>query len=116
MSKPKAAAKASPAPAAPQRRGPAKTLPWDSVLGRWAAGQDTATIATAEKIGRGAVTRIVCLSRKRGDERAKRRKAPAGQPGTGSMIGTEWVPYWADPRQLPLPLSEPGNAGAALVP
>lgn len=118
MSKPKAA-KAPRAPSAQQKRGPARTLPWDPVLDAWAAGSDGPAIAKALDITPAQVRRVVHQARAtHKDPRALRRRAPHGQPGTGSRIGHGWVPYWADPRQLPLPLplAEAEASGAARAP
>ena len=91
------------------RHGPARTLPWDEILDRWAAGEHSESIAKACKCLPASVRRVTCLARRRGDERAKRRRAPPGKPGTGSMQAGAWVPYYADPRQLPLPLGLPSR-------
>jgi hypothetical protein len=93
-------------PEVPQRRGPKRTRPWEAVLDRWAAGERSPGISRALGIDQSAVTQIVFCARRAGDPRAVRRKAPTGQPGTGQIVAGEWVPYWADPRQMPLPLPE----------
>jgi hypothetical protein len=109
-------AKAKRAPSTQQRRGPKRTRPWEQVLDRWAAGERSPGIARALDIDQSAVTQIVFCARRAGDKRAVRRKAPTGHPGTGSVVAGAWVPYWADPRQLALPLAESGSSGAARAP
>jgi len=109
-------AKPARAPSTQARRGPKRTRPWEQVLDRWAAGERSPEISRALNIDQSAVTQIVFCARKLGDPRAVRRKAPTGQPGTGSVVDGQWVAYWADPRQLPLPLRKAKASGAGRAP
>lgn len=87
-------------------RGPKRTAPWDAVLDRWALGHKAGEIAAAVGIRANAVSRIAHHARQLGDKRAQRRRAPHGQAGSGSIYAGAWLPYYADPRQQPLPLGE----------
>jgi hypothetical protein len=91
-----------------KRSGPKPTRPIDAVLDRWKAGETCAGIGKALDIDAAHVSGIVWQARRKGDPRAIRRRAPTGKPGTGSLQNGAWVPYWADPRQLPLPFPEQG--------
>lgn len=62
--------------------GPARSLPWEPILERWAQGLQVRAIAADLEVSASNVRRIVHLSRQRGDKRAHRRRAPNGSRRT----------------------------------
>jgi hypothetical protein len=83
-----------------RERDQAKARQCECILDQWAEGRRAVTIAAAVGCSVHRVARVVRAGRRADDARAHRRHHEVGHGGRG------FVPYWADPRQMPLPFAE----------